>query len=71
MKHIFLILFFVSLFNLIAVPQSDSLRFPEEKHLANIKMLTDSGENAEAYFSFDEKRLIHQLIRALFPATRF
>ncbi len=33
---------------------------PEERHLANIRQLTDGGENAEAYFSSDGKRLIFQ-----------
>ena len=33
---------------------------PAEKHLANLRMLTNEGENAEAYFSFDEKKLIFQ-----------
>jgi TolB protein len=32
----------------------------KEKHLKNIKQLTLGGENAEAYFSFDGKRLIFQ-----------
>jgi TolB protein len=31
-----------------------------EKHLANIKQLTFGGENAEAYFSFDGKKLSFQ-----------
>jgi len=35
-----------------------------EKHLANIKQLTFGGENAEAYFSADGKRLIFQSTRA-------
>ncbi len=39
---------------------ADSLRFPQEKHLKNVRMLTFEGENAEAYFSFDEKKLIFQ-----------
>jgi TolB protein len=39
---------------------NDSLRFEGESHLANIKMLTNNGENAEAYFSFDETQLIFQ-----------
>lgn len=39
---------------------TDSLRFPEEKHLKNIHMITPDGENAEAYLSFDEKKLIYQ-----------
>lgn len=31
-----------------------------EKHLKNVRMLTEEGENAEAYFSFDESKLIYQ-----------
>jgi Tol biopolymer transport system component len=34
-----------------------------EPHLANIRQLTFGGENAEAYFSFDGKRLIFQSTR--------
>ncbi|KPK29047.1 MAG: hypothetical protein AMJ61_00135 [Desulfobacterales bacterium SG8_35_2] len=34
--------------------------FNGEKHLKNLKMLTDEGENAEAYLSFDEQQLIFQ-----------
>jgi Tol biopolymer transport system component len=33
---------------------------PQEKRLQNIRQLTFEGENAEAYFSFDGKRLIFQ-----------
>jgi Tol biopolymer transport system component len=40
--------------------QTKSLVFPGEQHLANIKQLTFEGENAEAYFSRDGKRLIFQ-----------
>ena len=36
---------------------------PGEKHLARIRQLTEGGENAEAYFSFDQKRLIFQSTR--------
>lgn len=39
---------------------ADSLKYANEKHLKNIRMLTVEGENAEAYFSFDESRLIYQ-----------
>ena len=38
----------------------DDYKQEGENHLANIKMLTDEGENAEAYLSFDEKKLIYQ-----------
>src|SRR6266850_7999631 len=39
------------------------LVLPEEKHLKNIKQLTFGGENAEAYFSSDGKKLIFQSTR--------
>lgn len=46
-----------------AVQSADPLRLPEEKHLHNIKQLTFGGENAEAYFSADGRRLIFQSTR--------
>jgi TolB protein len=49
---------------------SDSLRFPEEKHLQNIRQLTFGGENAEAYFSFDETKLIFQSTRDSFACDQ-
>jgi TolB protein len=36
---------------------------PDERHLANLRQLTFGGENAEAYFSRDGKRLIFQSSR--------
>src|SRR5215213_439897 len=39
---------------------NDPLRLPEEKHLRNIQQLSFGGENAEAYFSADDKKLIFQ-----------
>jgi TolB protein len=38
----------------------DSLRDPREVHLRNVRQLTFSGENAEAYFSPDGSSLIFQ-----------
>lgn len=38
----------------------DSLRFEGEAHLKNVRMLTPEGQNAEAYLSFDETKLIYQ-----------
>lgn len=57
-----LILFFITnIFPQSANDESgNTLRFPQEKHLRNIRMLTDGGENAEAYLSFDENKLIYQ-----------
>ncbi len=37
---------------------------PAETHLSNLRQLTFSGENAEAYWSFAEDRLIFQATRA-------
>lgn len=39
---------------------ADPLRLPEEKNLRNIRQLTFGGENAEAYFSADDSKLIFQ-----------
>ncbi len=40
--------------------QVNDFLFSGEKHFKNIKMLTHSGENAEAYFSFDGNKLVYQ-----------
>ncbi len=37
----------------------DPLRDTREKHLRNVRQLTFGGQNAEAYFSFDGRRLIY------------
>lgn len=39
---------------------SDTLRLEGEKHLKNIRQLTFGGNNAEAYWSFDGKKLSFQ-----------
>ena len=36
------------------------VHYDSEKHLSNIKQLTFGGDNAEAYFSFDSKKLVFQ-----------
>ncbi len=41
-------------------PATDSLRFAGEVHLRNIRQLTFGGNNAEAYWSFDDQRVIFQ-----------
>lgn len=43
-----------------ASPANSSLAFPKEKHLRNVRQLTFGGQNAEAYFSADDKYLIFQ-----------
>ncbi|HMG33598.1 MAG TPA: hypothetical protein VKM94_06655 [Blastocatellia bacterium] len=53
-----------------SVVNDDPLRLPEEKHLRNIKQLTFGGENAEAYFSSDGKKLIFQSTRDGYPCDQ-
>ncbi|HES58882.1 MAG TPA: hypothetical protein ENO18_00505 [Caldithrix sp.] len=48
------------LFQSLSFSQDDTLRLPGERRLKNIRMLTETGENAEAYLSFDETKLIYQ-----------
>lgn len=38
----------------------EKLRYPQEKHIKNIKQLTFGGDNAEAYWSNDDKTLVFQ-----------
>lgn len=45
----------------VQTPADTSLTTPEEqKHLKNVRQLTFGGQNAEAYFSADDKQLIFQ-----------
>lgn len=43
-----------------AVSGAASLTYPGEKHLAHVRQLTFGGQNAEAYFSIDDKYLTFQ-----------
>jgi Tol biopolymer transport system component len=38
----------------------NQIHYPKEKHLKNIKQLTFGGDNAEAYWSFDGKKITFQ-----------
>ncbi|PHI19982.1 hypothetical protein CEQ90_10415 [Lewinellaceae bacterium SD302] len=38
----------------------DTLRYSAESHLENLRQLTFGGDNAEAYFSFDDRKLVFQ-----------
>ncbi|RLD28432.1 MAG: hypothetical protein DRI70_03545 [Bacteroidetes bacterium] len=39
---------------------NDTLIYPEEKHFKSIRQVTFGGDNAEAYWSFDDKQLLFQ-----------
>jgi TolB protein len=56
--------------SIVSAQGAVSLRFPEEIHLRNIRQITFGGENAEAYFSFDEKKLIFQSTRDTFKCDQ-
>ena len=44
-----------------SIEEFDSLIYPEErKHFKSIRQITFGGDNAEAYWSFDDKQLIFQ-----------
>ncbi len=43
--------------------RDDPLRDPRETHLRHVKQLTFGGQNAEAYFSYDGRRLIFMSTR--------
>ncbi|RPI15158.1 MAG: hypothetical protein EHM58_14730 [Ignavibacteriae bacterium] len=66
---LFIVLFSLSFINagkehISAVKTTaDTLVKPGEKHFKNLKMLTNGGENAEAYFSYDGAKLIFQSTR--------
>ncbi len=39
---------------------ADTLIYPQEKHFKNMRQLTFGGDNAEAYWSFDDSKLVMQ-----------
>ena len=44
------------------------LKYPEEKHLANVRQITYGGDNAEAYWSRDDKKIIFQATNKIWGA---
>ena len=40
--------------------ENDSLIYPEEVHFKSIRQVTFGGDNAEAYWSFDDKQIVFQ-----------
>lgn len=43
--------------------------FPQEIHLSDIRQLTFGGDNAEAYYSFDSKKIVFQMTNTDFNAV--
>lgn len=50
-------------------PVDVSLIYPEETHFASLRQLTNGGDNAEAYWSFDDTRLAFQATRDEWSAS--
>ncbi|MEP6681643.1 MAG: hypothetical protein ABJA35_00210 [Parafilimonas sp.] len=48
------------IFKTVKAQNNDTLIYPDEKHFKNIQQLTFDGDNAEAYWSFDDKQIIFQ-----------
>jgi TolB protein len=54
------ILFFACAMLVGNITVAQDLAYPDEKHLKNLKQLTFGGDNAEAYWSFDSKKIVFQ-----------
>ncbi len=50
--------------------EAEGLRDPRERHLRNVRQLTFGGQNAEAYFSSDGRRLTFQSTRDPFQCDQ-
>ena len=66
MKIYFQMIMLLAIFQLPALAQNDvkgdqgTVKYPQETHFKNLRQLTFGGDNAEAYWSFDNSRLIFQ-----------
>ncbi len=72
MKYIFGLLFLALFFSCknektesntekeVITETDNSLIYPEEKHFKSLRQVTFGGDNAEAYWSFDDKQIIFQ-----------
>jgi TolB protein len=51
---------FIAICQVTIGQQSQSLSYPDEKHFAHLTQLTTGGDNAEAYFGFDNEHITFQ-----------
>ena len=56
----FIYILFALFSGLSVLAQEDTVQFEGETHFKNVQQLTFGGDNAEAYWSFDSKRIIFQ-----------
>jgi TolB protein len=60
MKTILTSAFFSASFLFCHAQDQSYIHYPQEKHLKNVRQLTNGGDNAEAYFSFDSRKITFQ-----------
>ena len=67
-KFTFVLIYFFLIFSQLAYCQNDivnktdtSIHFSLEKHFKSVRQLTFGGDNAEAYFSFNNKSIVFQV----------
>ena len=58
--NLILIITFIVFSKIIFSQTNETIKYPEEKNFENIKQLTFGGDNAEAYWSFDDSKLVFQ-----------
>jgi len=70
--HILIVLIFTTTLAVFgqhaASANANQVKYPQEKHFKTIKQLTFGGDNAEAYWSFDDSKLIFQATNAEWDA---
>ena len=60
MKNLLSILFFVLIFSCLDTSYNNELTYEDETNFTSIRQVTYGGDNAEAYWSFDDKKLVFQ-----------
>ena len=60
MRSLFSILFLALIFSCTESLNEDNLIYENETSFTSVKQVTFGGDNAEAYWSFDDKNLVFQ-----------
>ena len=60
MKNLFSILFLTLIFSCLDTSNENKLIYQDESNFSSIRQVTFGGDNAEAYWSFDDKNLVFQ-----------
>ena len=60
MRNQLSILFLVLIYSCLDTANNNELIYQDEKNFSSIRQVTYGGDNAEAYWSFDDKKLVFQ-----------